>query len=337
MKALSDKTIADNKLKIKTMQLVLLVGILLLGVKFYAYFYTRSNAILTDALESVVNVIGGAFALYSVYYASRPKDKDHPYGHGKIEFLSAGFEGGMITLAGLAMIIKGIAAFFEKDELRQAEAGAYLSAFTGLVNYLIGSYLIKKGKAYNSSSMTADGKHLLSDSLSSVGLVIGLLVIYYTGLHWIDYILTILFGGAIIYTGFKLVKESITNLLDEADSSKLQDVIDVLNKNRRPKWVDIHNLRVLKYGSHLHVDCHITLPWYDTLEDAHHEVSLVEKLVKENSDQEMEFFIHADPCLPASCPICPLQDCPKRKAVFVKQLEWTLNNVLPDKKHSLGE
>ncbi len=317
------------------MQLVLTASVVLLGIKFYTYFLTHSNAILTDALESVVNVVAGSFALYSMYYALRPKDEDHPYGHGKIEFLSAGFEGGMITLAGIAMIIKGAVAFFRKDEVHDADVGAYFSAFTGLINYFLGSYLIRNGKKFNSALMIADGKHLISDTLSSIGLVVGLVLIYFTKINWIDYVLTIGFGGFIAYTGFKLVNESIINLLDKADYGKLNHLIDLLNKNRRPKWIDMHNLRVLKYGSHLHVDCHITLPWYDSLEDSHNEVSQVEKLVKENMEQEIEFFIHADPCLPISCPVCIIKDCAYRKSTFVKKLEWNIENLLPDKKHTI--
>ncbi len=318
------------------MQLILLASVILMAVKFYAYFLTQSNAILTDALESVVNVVAGSFALYSVYYASLPKDENHPYGHGKIEFLSAGFEGGMITLAGAAMIIKGIFAFFKKEEIHAADMGAYLSAATGIANYFMGAYLIKKGKTYNSSLMIADGKHLISDTVSSIGLVLGLFLIYFTKIYWIDYVITLIFGGFIIYTGIKLVAESITNLLDKADESKLKHLVEVLDKNRQEKWIDIHNLRVLKYGSHLHVDCHITLPWYDTMEVSHNEVSAVEKLVRENTEQEIELFIHADPCLPSSCPICIMANCKERKADFVKKLHWTLDNVLPDKKHSLS-
>jgi len=317
------------------MQVVLVLGVLLLLVKFFAYFITNSNAILTDAIESVVNVLAGAFALYSAYYAARPKDEGHPYGHGKIEFLSAGFEGGMISLAGLAMIIKGIVAFFRKDSINEADVGAYLSAFTGLLNFIMGKYLLQKGKKFDSALMLADGKHLISDALSSAGLVIGLFLIYFTGINWIDYIITIILGGFIVYSGLKLVIESVTNLLDKADYGKLNQLIKLLKDDRREKWIDIHNLRVLKYGSKLHVDCHITLPWYDSLEESHKEVSLVETLVRNNLDDEIEFFIHADPCLPTSCPICPLKTCPHRKAGFVQQVEWNLTNVLPDKKHSL--
>lgn len=319
------------------MQLVFITGIALLIVKFTAYYLTHSNAILTDALESIVNVLAGAFALYSLYYAARPKDENHPYGHGKIEFLSSGVEGGMITLAGIGMIAKGIMAFFHNDVVEKAELGAYLSGAAGLVNYILGAFLIKRGKKFHSDIMVADGKHLVSDTVSSIGLVAGLILIYFTGLNWIDYVVTIIFGAMICYTGFKLVKTSIVNLLDEADYSKLEHLIDLLNKNRSEKWIDIHNLRILKYGAHLHVDCHITLPWYDNLEDTHAEVTKVENLVRDNMEHEIEFFIHADPCLPSSCNICYLKNCKQRENPFLKKLEWNLANVLPDKKHGIDE
>jgi cation diffusion facilitator family transporter len=322
-------------IKVRILTITLIMGILLMGVKFLAWYMTNSNAILTDAMESVVNVVAGGFALYSAYYALKPKDKDHPYGHGKIEFLSAGFEGGMILLAGIAMFIKGIVAFFHRDQVGHADLGAYLSALAGAVNFVMGKYLVKKGKEYHSSLMIADGKHLISDTVSSIGLVLGLFVIFITGISWIDYVITLIFGAYIIYTGFKLVSESVGNLLDKADEEKIARLVDLLNEHRREKWIDIHNLRVLKYGSHLHVDCHMTLPWYDPLEATHEEVSLVEKLVRENMGQEVEFFIHADPCLPISCPICSVSDCPYRKATFTRKIDWTAENLQPDQKHQL--
>lgn len=323
------------RLKIRIMLFTLVISVILMGVKFFSYFITGSNAILTDAIESVVNILAGGFALYSIYYAAKPKDSDHPYGHGRIEFFSSGFEGGMITLAGIAMIFKGCFAFIRKDVVHEADIGAYLSAATGLVNFITGRYLVAKGRKYNSTVMTADGKHLISDAVSSAGLVIGLFLIYFTKIYWLDYIITIIFGGFIIYSGYKLLSEAVTSLLDKADLVRLQHLVDILQQHRRPKWIDIHNLRVLKYGSHLHVDCHITLPWYDKLEESHKEVSLVEKLVREKVGDEIEFFIHADPCIPASCPVCSLHDCPVRRAAFQKRLDWTLENVLPDRKHGV--
>lgn len=323
------------KFKIKTMRAILLIGSALMIVKFVAFFITHSNAILTDALESIINIVAGAFALYSLYYSAQPKDSDHPYGHGKIEYLSSGLEGSLIIVSGIAIIIKSIHSFFYPVALHSLDVGLYLTVLTGICNYVMGRYLIRFGERHNSAAMIAEGKHLFSDTVSSVGIVIGLLIIYFTKIYWLDSLIAILAGIYICYTGYTLLKESVTGLLDEADVEKLNMVIGILNKSRRVKWIDMHNLRVLKYGSHLHVDAHITLPWYDNLETSHTEVALLENLIKKQLGDELEFFIHADPCLPISCPICEVQNCPVRKAAFVKRLEWTLANLLPDEKHRL--
>lgn len=317
------------------MKVTLVVGFSIMLLKFLAYFLTQSSAILTDAIESIVNVLAGSFALYSLYYAAKPKDEDHPYGHGKIEFLSTGVEGGMVALAGVAMTFKGIYAFFNPHEINNIDIGLGISTFSGIVNYILARVLINKGTILHSSTMVADGKHLLTDTWSSVGLVIGLIIIYFTHLVWIDYVITIGLGIFITITGFHLIKESIFNLLDKADVGKIEHLIAVLNAKRNPSWIDIHNLRVVKYGSVVHVDCHMTLPWYYTLEESHKEVDDLDKLATSEFSHEIEFFIHADPCIPKSCFICEMKDCKVRKNDFVKRLEWNMNNVLPDKKHTI--
>ncbi len=314
---------------------MLIFSIVLMGIKFAAYIITHSNAILTDAFESIINVVAGAFALFSIYFATLPKDENHPYGHGKVEYLSVGLEGGLIVLAGGAIILKSVMGFFHPSEIHSLDIGLYITLFAGGCNFVMGKYLIKQGKSRSSILMVADGKHFVTDTVSSIGLVIGLIIIYFTKIFWLDNLIAILFGGFIFYSGFKLLKESVTNLLDEADYEKLNQVVTILNEFRQEKWIDMHNLRVLKYGSHLHIDAHITLPWYDNLEAAHAEVTAVENLIKEKLEGEVEFFIHADPCLPVSCPICPVKHCPVRQHEFIKRLDWTLENLLPDKKHTL--
>lgn len=318
------------------MKLVLFVGILLMLIKFLAWYITHSNGILTDAMESIVNVVAGMFALYSLYYAARPKDEDHPYGHGKIEFMSSGVEGGMIFLAGTAMLIKGVWAFFHPQQLQRLDIGLVLTAFSGGVNYLLAKTLIKKGRALHSSTMVADGKHLLTDTWSSVGLVIGLALVYFTGYAWIDSLTALALGVLIAYTGFGLIRDSVFNLLDTADYAKIEGLLELLNKERKENWIDVHNLRVVKYGAVVHVDCHMTLPWYYTLEDAHREVDALGKLALQHFDYEIEFFIHADPCIPSSCAICQLSNCEVRKQPFLQKLDWNMANVLPDAKHKAG-
>ena len=328
----------NGKDRIRTLAWVLAISILLLAIKFTAWYITRSNAILTDALESIVNVVAGAFALYSIHYAAQPKDENHPYGHGKIEFLSAGFEGGLIFIAGLSIIGNSIYGLFIPPKLQQPETGAWLSALSGTINFIMGSLLVRQGNKSGSLLMTANGKHLISDTVSSVGLVAGLVIIWLTGWLWIDLMMAIIFGGVILFTGFNILKQSVTSLLDEADVEKLNLLINEMQKHRKDQWIDIHNLRVIKYGTDLHVDCHITLPWYARLEDAHKEVSAVEQLIKESLGKEVEFFIHADPCVPPkSCSVCLIGACPERKSPFVHKVEWNIKNMLPNQKHGHGE
>ncbi len=325
----------NNLFKIKTMKIMLFFSVIITIVKFTAYIITHSNAILTDALENIINVVAGAFALFSVYYASLPKDENHPYGHGKVEFFSVGVEGGLIILAGGGIIIKAVMGFFHRVEIEQIDLGLYITIFGGLANFLMGQYLIKQGKKRSSVLMVADGKHLLTDTISSIGLIIGLGVIYLTKIFWLDNVVAILLGLYILFAGYKLLKESVNNLLDEADYEKLKDLVLILNENRNDKWIDMHNLRVLKYGAHLHIDAHITLPWYEKLEDSHKEVMAVERLIQDKLEGEVELFIHADPCLESSCPICIIKDCKERKSALVTRLDWTMKNLLPDKKHEL--
>jgi len=321
--------------RIQVMRFVLISGILIMAFKFLAWYLTRSNAILTDALESVVNVAAGFFALYALHYAGKPKDHDHPYGHGKIEYFSSGFEGGMIAIAGLVMAVKGGWVLFEPRELKQLDVGVYLSALSGVANFLLGTLLIKRGKEWHSTTLVADGKHLHSDTWSSVGLVLGLIIIYFTGWYWLDAVITILFGIVIMVTGIKLIKESIFNLLDTADYEKLGTIITLLNKERTDNWIDLHNMRVVKYGAVVHVDCHMTFPWYYTLNEVHSEVEKVASIVTEAMSHEVEFFIHTDPCKVKSCSICPIKDCKKRQSSFQKRLDWTLDNVLPNASHTM--
>jgi cation diffusion facilitator family transporter len=325
----------NNRIKIRTMWTVISVSILLMAVKFIAWYITGSIAILTDALESIINVVAGVFALSSVYYAAQPRDEDHPYGHGKIEYISAGFEGGLILIAGLSIIARAVYGLFHPHTLHALDIGIYLSTGAGLVNLFMGYFLMSKGKKLHSMILVADGRHLISDTVSSVGVIAGLAIIWLTGEYWLDNFISIILGCVILFTGYKLIRQSLSSLLDQADYEKLDQLIAIFNKHRRPQWIDIHNLRVLKYGSQLHVDAHLTLPWYLTLEQAHDEVVELQRIIKENMEGDIEFFIHADPCLDISCPVCSVEDCKARKAPYARKVDWNLENLLPDRKHKL--
>jgi cation diffusion facilitator family transporter len=311
------------------------ISVILLIAKFFAYYLTHSVSILTDALESIVNVGAGFIGLYSLYVAAKPRDKDHPYGHGKAEFLSAAIEGTLITSAGAIIIYKAIRSFITPVELQKIDYGISLVAATAVVNFIVGFITEKKGQKSNSLALISSGKHLKSDSYSTFGIIAGLILIYLTELKWIDPAVAIIFGLIIIFTGYKILRRSIAGIMDEADIELLKKIVDLLNKNRRENWVDLHNLRVIKYGSVLHIDCHLTVPWYLNVHEAHNEVEALSALVRQEFGESVELFVHVDGCLPFSCKVCNKQNCNERKHNFEKRIDWTLENVLQDKKHQV--
>lgn len=318
------------------MLIVLSAGILIMVLKFVAYFYTHSNAILTDALESIINVVAGFFALYSIQLAAKPKDPEHPYGHGKIEFISAGFEGGLILITAIVIIIKSIDNLIHPIDIHALDIGIWISVVTGALNFVLGTYIIHIGKNSKSITLTADGKHLLTDTYTSLGIVAGLVIITLTELIWLDAVIAILFGLIILRTGYQLVRKSLSGLMDEADTTTLNEVVTLLNTYRQPQWIDIHNLRVLRYGSFLHIDCHITLPWYNDLKSSHDEIKQIEEIISKEFQNRVEIFIHADPCIPDSCSICNLDACGKRVHPFRQQIPWELSRLLNDQKHRIA-
>ena len=213
--------------------------------------------------------------------------------------------------------------------------GIILVSATAVINYVMGYITVQKGKKNNSPALLAGGKHLQIDSYSTIGIILGLLLIYFTGIDWIDSLVAILFGTFAAFTGYKILRKSIAGIMDEADIELLDKMVRVLNKNRRENWVDLHNLRVIKYGAVLHIDCHLTVPWYLNVNEAHHEIDELASLIRKEFGESLEFFVHSDGCLYVQCPICIKTDCPVRRHNFEKRIEWTMENILQNKKHAL--
>ena len=321
---------------IRVQKWITLLGLLLLIIKFWAWWLTGSVAILTDALESIVNVTAGTITLVSLVVAAKPRDTSHPYGHGKAEFISAGIEGTLISIAGLIIFYEAGRRLFEPTEIEKLDKGIILVGICGFANFMVGWIALKTGKKNKSLGITATGKHLLSDALSTAGLIAGLLLMYFTGWKWIDSIVAIIFGIIIITTGFKIIRTSIAGIMDEADEPLLDNLVKLLNKNRNENWVDLHNLRVIKYGNRLHVDCHLTLPWYMNLNEAHKEVENLDNLIKQSYGNALEMFVHTDGCLTSGCHICMKKNCPERAFPFKEKLEWTRNNLFENRKHEIN-
>lgn len=314
---------------------VVAIAVLLFAVKILAYLLTRSVAILTDALESIANVAAGFIGLFSLYIASQPKDKNHPYGHGKAEFLSAGVEGSLIIIAGMVILYQSVVSLIYPHNIQKLENGMALIAATAVVNYIVGSISIRKGKRNNSLALIASGRHLHSDTFSTLAIVAGLILIYITKIQWLDSAVALGFTVFIIFTGYRILRKSIAGIMDEADLDLLKEMAASLEKNRQENWVDLHNLRVIKYGGQLHVDCHLTVPWYLNVHEAHSEIEKLAVLIKTDFGTTIELFVHSDACLYFQCNICMKHDCPVRQKAFEKRIEWTVENLMSDAKHAL--
>ena len=303
--------------------------------KIIAYQFTHSLAILSDALESIVNVIAGFIGLYSLYIAAKPRDLEHPYGHGKAEFVSAAIEGGLIVAAGLMIMYETVMNLVEESPLQKLDTGLILIGITAIINFAAGLICIRIGKKNSSAALQASGKHLQIDTYSTLGIIAGLIVILLTHLVWLDKLIALGMSVLIIFNGYKIIRSSLAGIMDEADMKLLNHFIKVLNGNRRANWIDLHNLRVIKYGALLHVDCHLTVPWYLNVHEAHLEIDALAALIKNEFGDAIELFVHTDGCLPFSCTVCTKTDCTVRQQPMKGRLDWTMQNIISNKKHQL--
>ncbi|MBA2250341.1 MAG: cation transporter [Chitinophagaceae bacterium] len=315
---------------------ITLIAIILFLVKMTAWYITGSVAILTDALESTVNVVAGLIGVYSLYISAKPKDADHPYGHGKVEFISAAVEGTLITVAGMLIIYNATINLIHPHTIARLDYGIILVGSTAVVNFIAGTICLRTGIKNNSLPLISSGKHLRTDTWSTLGIVIGLGLIYLTKITWLDSAVAFLFAFIIIYTGYQIVRTSIAGIMDEADIKLLDNLVALLNHNRRENWIDLHNLRIIKYGGTLHLDCHLTVPWFLNVYEAHEEVEALGTLVRHEYGDSVELFVHSDGCQEFSCRICSKKDCLVRQHPFVQKVEWTIANISKDSKHRLA-
>ncbi len=322
---------------VRVQQWVAGAAVILFLAKLGAYFLTHSVAVLTDVLESTVNVVTGFTGLYSLRIAAKPRDREHPYGHGKVELLSASLEGVMILVAGLVIIFESIKNLFATHAVQQLDFGIVLVSITAAVNFALGAWCIRTGKQRHSIALETSGRHLQTDTWTTAGIVVGLILLRITGIAWIDSALALVVAIIIVVQGYQIIRQTVAGIVDEADLELLQRLIGVLNVQKRDTWMDMHNLRIIKYGPILHLDCHLTVPWYFNVVQANAEVQALHELIEQNFPQSLEMFVHTDDCAPPhSCRICSLLECPVRKSAFEGRLDWTLENLIPNKKHGLS-
>lgn len=326
-------TAAEKNIRVQKWVAFLSVGLLV--VKVLAYYMTNSVAILTDAMEGIVNIVAGFVGWYSLYVSSKPRDEDHPYGHGKVEFLSAALEGAMIFIAGFVIIYEAVQNLIYPETIQRLDTGMILICGTAVVNYVMGAVCLRIARKNNSIALEASGKHLQSDTYTTLGIVAGLIVVYFTDIKWLDSVIAIVFALIIVWTGYKIVRSSVAGIMDEYDRDLLIKLVSTLNSNRRVNWVDLHNLRIIKYGNVLHVDCHLTVPWYLNIHEAHTEIDALTELVRDRFGESVEFFVHTDGCLEFQCRLCSKFECHVRQHAFERKVEWKVENVVSDKKHHL--
>jgi cation diffusion facilitator family transporter len=317
---------------IQLQKIVVAAAICLFLIKIGAWSITQSVAILTDALEGIVNVISGFIGWFSLALSAKPKDENHPYGHGKVEFLSAAVEGLFMLFAGVFILYKGVQTFFYPQTLQQLDLGLLLIALTAVINFALGKWCVQKGKKTHSLALEASGKHLQTDTYTTIGILVGLTLITLTQWIWLDSAIAVLLGLYILWAAYQILRKAIAGIMDEADEKLIERVVAVLNANRQENWIDIHNLRIIKYGDVLHIDAHLTVPWYLNVLEAHQEVEALQQLALQNN-RPIELFIHTDGCINTSCPICPKKACLHRQQAFQQQIIWTVPNLVKNQRH----
>jgi cation diffusion facilitator family transporter len=323
---------------IRVQRFIALLSVVLFLAKMLAWHLTHSVTVLTDALEGIVNMVAGFLGLFSVTLAARPRDTNHPYGHGKAEFLSSAVEGTLIIISAIVIIYQAVHQLIIPHELEKLNIGLLIVVAAGTINFLAGKFAENKGKANHSMVLVSAGKHLKTDAYSTIAVVMGLILLMVTHNKWMwmDSVVALCFSAIILVTGYKVLRRSISGIMDETDIGLVTEVIDVLQKNRKQPWVDLHNLRVIHYGNMMHVDAHMTLPWYYTVAQADKEIQSLEKLIRTHFNNQVELFIHIDGCMPYQCKLCALADCHVRQEAFQGQLEWNIDNVWADSKHGKG-
>ena len=325
----------NSKQNLKIQYTLTGLTVLVFVLKLITFFITHSLSVLSDTLESVVNIIAAIVGSYSMYIAGKPKDKDHPYGHGKAEFISAAFQGTLIIVVGCLIIYESIDSFMHPGTLHNLGNGFWLLIIIALINISTALYVIRIGNKNNSMALVTSGKLFLIDFFTTISVAVGVLILIVTHFQKVDSIIAILLGIWVVFDGYKILRASLAGIMDEADLALLENVIDEINANRNDQWIDLHNLRVIKYGSQLHIDCHLTMPWYLNVHEAHVVMDQFTDLIKSKFGDSVEFFIHIDGCMHFSCAICNIQNCEKRQHSFQKKLGWTMENVLANTKHQL--
>jgi cation diffusion facilitator family transporter len=321
--------------RLRAASVSLLVGITLLAAKFWAHRVTNSTAVLSDALESIVNVVAAGFAIGGVLFAGRPADRSHPYGHGKIEFFTAAFEGGLISFAAVIILIEAVRGFVDGVVVREIDAGIAIILGSGIANAGLGWYLIRAGRRYHSLTLVADGRHVLSDFWTSLGVIVSLLVVRLTGRTWADLAVASVVGIQLGVTGLRLVRQAAGGLLDEEDREVVVKLVGALERTSVSGIIRIHHLRAIRAGRFHHIDAHLVVPEFWSVTKAHDASDEFSRSVILAFGGEGEIIFHTDPCRRIYCALCDLPECPIRREPFVFRPALTVDEAVQEDKDEL--
>jgi cation diffusion facilitator family transporter len=272
----------------------ILVGAIVFVLKYAAYHLTGSIALYSDALESIINVVTAVAAFLAVWLSAQPADANHPYGHHKVEYFSAVLEGVLIIVAALAILREAYFGFLAPKALDAPALGLAVNGLATVINSVWAWVLIRQGRLRRSPALTADGRHLLTDVVTSVGVLGGLLLVPLTGWHWLDPALASIVALNIIWSGWGLMKESIGGLMDEAlPEATLTRVRDVIAVNAEGA-IEAHDLRTRHAGRMTFIDFHLVVPGHMSVTDAHDICDRIERALKEEV-QDALITIHVEP------------------------------------------
>lgn len=276
----------------------LVVGCVMLGLKMGAYVLTGSATILSDALESVVHVVATGFMFWCFRFSAAPPDAEHPYGHGRAEGLSIGFEGGMVALAGLAIAWEAVLSMWHGVQPTDLGLGLWLIAVAAGINLVLGSYLVRTGRRTGSPLLIADGQHVLADVWTSVGVLVGVGTMLVIGdrpwRSWIDGLVAVVLAGYMVWVAAKLIRSAFAVLLDQTDPVLLQRILDAIAEIREPEWIDVHALRCRTSGDHVFVDFHLTVPADWTVQEGHRAIERLEHHVLAKLGRPGAVLVHLD-------------------------------------------
>jgi len=270
------------------------IGVAVLGLKLLAWQITGSVALFSDALESIVNVVASGAALLAIHYSSRPADANHPYGHHKAEYFSVVLEGVFIIVAAIAILREAYEAFLSPHMIDAPVEGLAVSALASVINGLWSWFLIREGRRRRSPALVADGKHLLTDVVTSVGVIVGLVAAYLTGIPQLDPILAAIVAVNILWAGWRLIRESLGGLMDEAVPEKtLGEIREVISSNADGA-IEVHDLRTRLAGRATFIDFHLVVTGSMAVSEAHDICDRIEKALRAKVDDAM-ITIHVEP------------------------------------------